>query len=314
MNITSPDFSEQARIFVVGDSTAEAQHLVAMLDFEGYEVSNLCEVTAVEQIMEQDPPDLILLDIGATDNGLECCRLLKSRNRYTHIPVIILCDTPNAVDRIGVFAVGAADYLARPYEKSEVLARVSAQLRLARLQSELQNSRYDVNRLAAVDPLTGLYNRRRIVEQITHCLSRADRYGSVCSIVMFDLDDFKLINAKYGYEVGDKVLYEVAQRTRNALRESDLAARWAGEEFAILATDTALEATVCMAKRLQKRISDEPVGPVHDVTASFGVAAYEPNKDTLQSLILRADEALVMAKQAGRNCIQVNSETPLKVI
>lgn len=124
---------------------------------------------------------------------------------------------------------------------------------------------------------------------------------------MLDLDHFKRVNAVHGYDVGDEVLTEVARRIRNTLRESDLAARWAGEEFIVLATETALDDTVHLARRLQHRISHESIGAVIDLTASFGVTAYAPGRGSIQSLIGRADAALVTAKESGRNCIRVDS-------
>lgn len=206
-----------------------------------------------------------------------------------------------------VFTSGCGDYLVRPYRGAETAARVISQIRLFNLEKDLVERSQELRRLSSVDTLTGLYNRRRFIEQIGQCLSRVDRYGGNCSLLVLDLDHFKRVNAVHGYDVGDEVLTEVARRIRNTLRESDLAARWAGEEFIVLATETALDDTVHLALRLQHRISHESIGAVIDLTASFGVTAYAPGRGSIQSLIGRADAALVTAKESGRNCIRVDS-------
>ncbi|MEW8014460.1 MAG: diguanylate cyclase [Candidatus Sedimenticola endophacoides] len=211
------------------------------------------------------------------------------------------------VDVERVFTSGCGDYLVRPYRGAETAARVISQIRLFNLEKDLVERSQELRRLSSVDTLTGLYNRRRFIEQIGQCLSRVDRYGGNCSLLVLDLDHFKRVNAVHGYDVGDEVLTEVARRIRNTLRESDLAARWAGEEFIVLATETALDDTVHLALRLQHRISHESIGAVIDLTASFGVTAYAPGRGSIQSLIGRADAALVTAKESGRNCIRVDS-------
>ena len=170
----------------------------------------------------------------------------------------------------------------------------------------LENARLHraVERQAVTDELTGLANRRRFSETLTLEVRRADRFGHPLALVLADLDDFKLVNDRFGHQAGDEVLQRFAAVMRESVRAVDLAARYGGEEFALLLPDTGLDG----ARRLAERLSDSFSGlvlhdPVHGdlrVTASFGVAAY-PEAPTSDELLAAADRALYSAKAAGKN-------------
>jgi diguanylate cyclase (GGDEF)-like protein/PAS domain S-box-containing protein len=157
--------------------------------------------------------------------------------------------------------------------------------------------------LSVTDPLTGIYNRRFLQEMLLKAMSRADRHeGAVC-LIMFDLDHFKLLNDRYGHDVGDSVLLHVVGIVKARIRASDCFARWGGEEFLLLLPDTKLAAASVVAETLLEALRSSAVEGVGCVTASFGVACYRSG-DTAQLFVQRADALMYDAKQTGRNCVK----------
>lgn len=158
--------------------------------------------------------------------------------------------------------------------------------------------------LATTDPLTGLLNRRALQHRAEASLNYSKRYGTPFSVILFDLDFFKSINDTMGHDVGDMVLKEVSQRILCVLRDSDILARWGGEEFLVLATQSGLEETGRLAERLRNILADEPVVPAGKITASFGVAG-NLDGESLEQVIQKADIAMYTAKQNGRNRVVI---------
>lgn len=179
----------------------------------------------------------------------------------------------------------------------------------------LQDQVGEMHRLAHLDPLTGISNRRQLELQLGHEVLRSQRYGTPWCVIMFDLDDFKGINDAYGHAVGDEVLREAARLMQREVRGTDLLGRWGGEEFLILAVQIDLPYALALTERLRSALAAHPMpGPGH-VTASFGVAAYR-DQESAESLISRADAALYLAKRAGKNRVEgalVRVDTPLRV-
>jgi diguanylate cyclase (GGDEF)-like protein len=168
-------------------------------------------------------------------------------------------------------------------------------------QLEALNSRLET--LASTDHLTGIMNRRRFQEQMQLTLAQARRYGASVSLLLFDIDHFKAVNDRFGHGMGDRVLQEIGSRAQRMLRETDLLARWGGEEFIILSQHAGLEDALTLAERLRSVIADMPFAEVGSLTASFGVVC-SAGDDTPERLISAADRALYAAKDAGRNCVK----------
>jgi len=174
----------------------------------------------------------------------------------------------------------------------------------------IQNARLlaEVQRLAITDELTGIYNRRRFFEQAEKEFSRSQRYDHPLSALIADIDHFKQFNDRYGHLTGDQVLREVARLLQESLRDSDVLGRYGGEEFAVLLPVTDARTAERVARRLLRRVADTPIpteaGELH-VQLSVGVAELSPETSSLQELISRADQAMYLAKQAGRNCAAV---------
>ena len=174
-------------------------------------------------------------------------------------------------------------------------------------EQELRLSNRELERQATTDRLTGLWNRHKFEAAAASELERAERYGQPLALVICDIDHFKQINDAYGHHTGDSVLVDLARRIRLRLRHSDGAARWGGEEFALLLPSTKLDDAVALAEQQRALVADLPFATVGHVGASFGVAAMRPG-DTLESLVRRTDRALYRAKAMGRNRVEVAAE------
>ncbi len=172
---------------------------------------------------------------------------------------------------------------------------------------EIRRLNQRLERLATSDHLTGLWNRFRIDEAIDHEVSMAERYDRPFALVMFDIDHFKHFNDNWGHEAGDEVLVEVAQTVSTQLRDTDHVGRWGGEEFIVLATNTALEGASNLAERLRAAISNLDIRDYGRVTASFGVAEHQQGEQG-RDLVKRADLALYAAKEGGRNRVEVSAD------
>ena len=157
--------------------------------------------------------------------------------------------------------------------------------------------------MAYTDSLTHLYNRLHITHFLETEIERARRYQSTFSLILFDLDYFKKVNDQHGHQTGDKILQQVARLVSNANREADILARYGGEEFMILASATGVEGAAKHAERLRNDIANHKFGLPQKITASFGVAEFDPQDDDINSLIRRTDIALYNAKAQGRNCV-----------
>src|SRR5579884_549858 len=237
------------RVLVIEDSSFELDQIKAALEKVGYDfvIAN----TAVQglKLAREVLPDLILLDMVLPDmNGREACRNLRTQENLRGIPIIIVTVKGKTEDKVLGLTEGATDYVTKPFEPSELKARVDAALRMKRLQDELieknkalaqKNQEYQVllkqmQTLAITDPVTGLFNRRYFQEVLSQEFSRAQRYCTPFSCLMIDVDQFKQINDTFGHEAGDKVLEELAKLIQIEIRKVDLAARYGGDELAIL--------------------------------------------------------------------------------
>jgi two-component system, cell cycle response regulator len=249
-------------------------------------------------------PDLILLDIDMPGmSGFEVCKALKSDPELCMIPVLFLSGSGGPESKVRGLDLGAVDFVTKPFDTFELRARVRAALRTKRLQDLL-------NEQAQIDPLTGLPNRRALMERLQIEWARRQRHGGFLSFIMADIDRFKEVNDVFGHIVGDQCLQEVARRIQHESRQSDLPARYAGDEFAIVVPDEPLEKARCLAERCRAQIERIAI-PVRNETvrasASFGVAeAGDVPEPT--ALIDAADRALYLAKQKGRNRVEVSQE------
>ncbi|HUL58460.1 MAG TPA: diguanylate cyclase [Anaeromyxobacteraceae bacterium] len=308
--------SKRARILVVDDSRSQLEWLVQVLDRDGYEVLSAANGGDAIKKVKTGAPDLVLLDKVLPDmDGLEVLRIIKARPVEQFVPVIILSAKSDLDSKVAGLKIGADDYLAKPFAEAEILARAAAMLRIKHLQDELRDAhrtlqaqKKQLQEQSLTDALTGLRNRRFFDERLQEEFHRAQRYSDPVSLMMIDLDHFKLVNDRWGHPTGDAVLHETAAEIRASLRDPDICARYGGEEFAVILPKTHLAGALAVAERVWRALAAKanraPDGGEVRVTASIGIAFY-PSKDiTTAELLLRfADEAMYRAKSAGRNTI-----------
>jgi diguanylate cyclase (GGDEF)-like protein len=305
----------EGKIFVVDDTPDNVELLTRILNRAGFDVSSADGGQLALEMIEHDPPELVLLDIQMPGmDGYEVCRRLKENPALSAIPVIFVSALDDVSDKVKGLEMGAVDYVTKPYQRAEVLARVRIQLKIYRLQreleqrnavieqqkSELEVANAELMRLSTTDHLTGIPNRRRFIELVEEEIRVADRYGATFTLVMLDVDRFKAVHDTYGHDVGDQVLRHVATTIRSSLRASDAVARWGGEEFMVLLRRTDEETGYDVTEKLRKRLAESPVDPVGTVTASFGATQYR-TPETFATVSNRVDELLYTAKREGRN-------------
>ncbi|HTN54105.1 MAG TPA: diguanylate cyclase [Anaeromyxobacter sp.] len=306
--------AERAKILVVDDSRTQLEWLVKVLERDGYDVSTAIDGKDAIRKVRSGSPDLVLLDMILPDmDGLEVLRIVKARPDDQFIPVIVLSVKSDLDTKVTGLRIGADDFLAKPFAEAEILARCAAMLRIKSLQDQLRETQRKLKEQTLTDELTGLKNRRAFDERLPEEFRRAQRYTDPVSLIMIDLDHFKLVNDRYGHPFGDVVLRGAAEQIRVSTRDPDICVRYGGEEFAVILPKTHLSGALAVAERIWKELGARahalppgapgPEKEIH-VTASIGIAFY-PSKDiTTPELLLRyADEALYQAKKAGRNTI-----------
>lgn len=305
-------------ILLVDDDPATIQLMGRILSGQG-DLRFATSGPEALRLAKESPPDLILLDAEMPGlSGFQVCEALKADPVLAEVPVVFVTSHCEPEFEIAGFAIGAADFIAKPFSPPLVLARVKSQLRVKRMADELR-------RMSTMDGLTGVANRRRFDDCLASEWSRGRRGGEPLSLLMVDVDHFKLFNDRYGHPAGDACLRSVAQAISSlSLRPADLLARYGGEEFSLLLPGTPRAGAEHMAHRvldvveeLAIRHADSPTA--HHVTVSVGAAVYdeasagwvEPSSDSryhsaLQprcqaaDLVKAADKALYAAKRAGR--------------
>ena len=294
--------SSKTSVLIVDDSPANVKVLCRTLenDYQIKVASNGFEAFTIAN--SEDPPDLILLDVIMPEmSGFEVCSKLKQSQKTKNIPVIFVTGVSNESDETKGFNLGAVDYIAKPFSPPIVKARVKAHLELKRSRDILEN-------LSTVDALTGIANRRRFDEYYNGEWKRSVREATQLSLIMMDIDFFKLYNDNYGHSSGDECLKRVAKCLDGLVhRASDLLARYGGEEFVCVLPKTNLRGTVQIAEKMRKRVEKLQIEHRHStisdyVTISLGTATYLPNKQLgAEKLINEADKCLYSAKAEGRN-------------
>jgi len=317
--IESNDKNEKNIILIVDDIPENVQILGSILKNQGYSFAFAESGQETFEILKKIIPDLILLDIMLPDiDGFEICEAIKENEQTKDIPIIFLSAKTQMEDKVKAFSLGAVDYITKPYEALEVIARVQTHIRMKKYQDmiiryneqlmtlnqELEKEKKKLEIISVTDYLTGLYNRRYIFKRISEEIERFHRYGDVFSIIIFDLDHFKDINDHYGHIVGDEVLKKFADTIQAQLRITDMAGRYGGEEFILLLPKTELEQAYSLGLRISreiKKISWKYEGLL--LTVSGGTAEIN-NSDNESSLLNRADENLYTAKNNGRDRIE----------
>ena len=298
-----------ARILIVDDSRLIAHVAKTILTKQGHEVILAQDGLAGLQAAKSEHPDLILLDlIMPVMDGYRVCQGLKEEDSTKEIPIIMLTSKAEPADKVKGLELGALDYVVKPFDEGELIARVNIQLRLKQLYEALQEKNRQLRELANRDGLTGLYNHRYFHEQLSKDFLRAKRYHESLSCILLDIDYFKKFNDTYGHQTGDIVLSTLGQVIRDSIRDSDFAARYGGEEFALVLYHADRPTAVNVAERLRQMVEHCEVRDkdhVLHVTISLGVATFPHEQISNPKQIVEcADKALYKAKENGRNRVE----------
>jgi diguanylate cyclase (GGDEF)-like protein len=306
---------KECLILIVDDVMNNIRLLDKMFEGIGYKtVFANSGKQALEIIENQTTPiDLILLDLMMPEmDGIEVCTILKANPMYQDIPIIFITADDRTESFVTAFKTGAIDYIKKPFQKTELLLRVENQLRLNKAYAGLRKSNDELleayallEQLVTIDPLTGLGNRRSLLEFGDRQLKLTQRYHFLFSIMMIDLDDFKKINTIYGHPLGDEILKNIAKILKDSLRKVDYLGRFGGDEFMIILPNTSLKNTVIVAERVRGIIANftHNIGEhIIQITVSIGIASYGHQDNDINQIIQRADQALYKAKSSGRNC------------
>lgn len=298
-------------VLIIDDTKSVRQQILATLRsadlFSDYfEATNGIEGF---KILLNEKIDVVLCDVEMPGmDGFKFLGMVNARKELQDIPILLLTSHEEISTKIRGLEQGASDYVTKPFIPEELLARVKVQLKIKALQDHLKEKNQLLQKLAQTDPLTELYNRRHIMTALTSEFDRSRRFGSPFAFLMIDLDHFKRVNDTYGHMQGDKVLQSTSWEIQSVLRQYDSAARFGGEEFALLLPEAALDDAVMVAERLRENISNiEFSGELEDlkITASIGVAGIPHEKiNSIEDLIRLADVALYAAKNKGRNRVE----------
>ena len=252
------------------------------------------------------PVDIILCDLEMPRiDGFKFLSMLKARPDLQDVPVIILTGMDDQERKIRGLEQGASDYITKPFDPEELVARVKVHLKIKKLQDELKRSNELLLELSNTDHLTGLFNRRYMMEALDKEVQRSIRKGGNLSLIMLDIDHFKQVNDSFGHLQGDVVLQKVALQLQKELRSYDCAARYGGEEFIAILPDSSLKEAVFVADRIRLAVQGTKFnGPLSalTLTVSLGVASFsQEHSPTVDCFIKLADDALYRAKDNGRN-------------
>lgn len=299
---------EKARVLLIDDQPEQADRVRALLS-EQHEVSLEADPEVAVGRAKTGDFDLVIINMSIEKmDPLRLCSSIRSFEETRLTPLLAIVRQGDTRKLVRALEIGVNDYLARPVDRNELTARVVTQIRRKRYVDQLRSSFEASLEMAVTDQLTGLYNRRYLASHLTGMFDRAFWTGRPLSLMILDIDHFKSINDAHGHDIGDKVIQAVAEKIRNSVRGIDLACRYGGEEFLVAMPDTDTEFAAVVAERLRQEIANQKVtlNAGRDeigVTVSIGIASTETGlkDDTGQKLIKRADEALYLAKSAGRN-------------
>jgi diguanylate cyclase (GGDEF)-like protein len=328
--------TNKGNILIVDDTPVNLTVLRQMLKEHDYRVRPALSGEIALKAAQADIPDLVLLDIMMPGmNGFEVCTRLKAEVSTRDIPVIFISALNETADKVKGFQAGGVDFITKPFQSAEVLARIETHLTLRRLQKKMQEQNIqllneieerkciekaleeancELEQLAALDGLTRIANRRQFDQTLGREWKRLSRDSKPLSLIMCDIDFFKKYNDNYGHVAGDDCLKQVATAISSAVhRPADIVARYGGEEFGVIMPDTDLEGATVVADEIHKAVRKLGIPHNHSeaapvVSLSLGVTTMVPvAEQSLKTIILAADKLLYQAKESGRDRIMAEN-------
>jgi two-component system cell cycle response regulator len=299
---------EGASILLVEDQDFETDKIITTFRQDNDSILAVKSGMEAMSVSATQDFDLMIISLNLrAEDGLRLCSHLKSNERTRSVPILMLA-TEEDMHRIAHgLEIGAHDYILRPIDRNEILARARTQIRRKRFQDRLR-ANYEISlSMALTDSLTGLYNRRYMEVHLQKLLQKNELNKKELCVLLLDIDHFKIVNDTHGHGVGDEILKTFAFRLKDSLRSFDLVARLGGEEFVAILPDVSVDMAHFVSERLRRSISDKPFkcsveGGAISITTSVGGAIIEAGNHTVQSVLERADRALYQAKNDGRNC------------
>lgn len=287
--------NNKRKILVVENSPQTLHTIRNILNEAGYEVTAASNGREGLETVRDGAIDLIISAVTMPEmDGFEFCKEVRENSTTDTIPFIFLTAQGSIEDKESAFREGADDFIIKPFEPSDLVLRVQAVLKRA--------TRYLHE--AYTDSLTGLNNRRYFDKKLVEMIAHSKRYGEVFCLAMLDVDLFKNFNDSYGHVAGDHALKHLADVIMNNIRQSDIHARFGGEEFTVLLPSTDKTNSITFMDRLRERIAETPLvyeNEEHSFTISIGIAQYPEDAETPDELVKCADMALYESKSRGRN-------------
>lgn len=313
------------RVLVVDDLPDNVEILRARLESRGYAVDSAENGEEALRKVKEAPPQLILCDVMMPGiDGYEVARRIKDGAKtgtLPFIPIILVTALGETEHIVQGLNTGADDYIAKPYHFQELEARVRAMLRIKRLQDELDQKNRELEvankrlrKLSITDGLTELYNHRHVHELLRDEFERSRRTEEPLAVTMIDLDRFKAVNDTYGHPTGDVILYETARILRDTAREIDSVGRYGGEEFIVILPNTDEDEAARFAERVRTAVEAHVYRDEENeirMTCSSGAASFPSDGvEKPEQLLKKADDALYVAKETGRNRVVRASDMP----
>ncbi|MBL7671486.1 MAG: diguanylate cyclase [Bdellovibrionaceae bacterium] len=295
--------AQARRILIIDEDPESLEHLLEPIRWENYDTRGVTDMIEAIKMIENWNPHIVLLDLSYAQGALQA--LEKIQAALPHTSVILISEDSSTDSIIVGLDAGADDYIVKPFVPLELLARVRTQLRIRDLQEQLIYANEKLKELVDTDDLTGLYNMRSLYQRLEFEMERGRRFNRGVCVVMLDMDNFKSVNDGYDHLFGSFVIQEMGKIIKANTRNIDIPARYGGDEFLIVLTETTYEGILYFCERLRKSVATTPFVNGSDsilLTISLGFAITDPGEViSARDLVRRADHALYESKRNGRN-------------
>lgn len=282
---------EKKEILIIDDEEDILKVIGRRLKNAGYNVLTASCGSEALMILEKENPGLVLLDIGLPDmDGIEVCKRIKKHRYLSAVPIIFFTAKGTVNDKIKGLKEGVHDYITKPIDHRELLARIEAVLKI--------NEHYQ--EISLTDELTGLYNYNFFQRQFAHTFDMAKRYGRIFSLIISDIDNFKELNDAYGHLFGNMALKKIGGELKSRLRKVDIITRYGGDEFAMILPETDYERAAEVVQRLKEAVGKTSLNyksKTIELSLSFGLAAYQENIKTKEAFFNIADRNMYLDKE-----------------
>ncbi|MBT6031309.1 MAG: PleD family two-component system response regulator [Kordiimonadaceae bacterium] len=298
---------DDAKVLVIEDYERVANRISGYLEDTAAQIDLDDAESGEITTSNLDQYDLFIISLSLRQaDGLRLCSMIRSSEITRHTPILVLIDDGDNDRLIQAMEIGVTDYVNRPIDGNELVARVKSQIRHKRFADYLRGKMQKNMEMAVTDSVTNLYNRHFLSTHLDNIFSSENEKPTNVSLLMLDIDFFKIVNDTYGHASGDEVLEEFSKRISSNMRSIDLVARYGGEEFTVIMPETDAEFALFIAERLRRTICDKPfeisgsAEPIN-ITVSIGASIVSEECNTKEKLLAAADKGLYKAKETGRN-------------